>query len=584
MYPGDVEWSPDGTMIAAIIHYKQEKDRAELIIWDANTGSVVSRPDHPGLADMSGATNLAWHPDSKQIVFSGMAEYRQGLKAIVWDIELDRVVWTSDSTRGLQDVVWNTSGTMLSTFSRTQILTWSWAVGLESDTSDGLFSIVAPEMMSRDIDMGPCVIAQTKDSVVTGLVENTSDYRVYVDSIYVTGPDANSFGLTSPFVPFITPANDSTDIGLRFTPTRVGLHTAQVVIVARHDTLYQTIVGTGVDQFLQPVDTLIDLGRVFVGFTKDSVGVLTVVNTGSVDIQIDSVVFVPVTGASFEILSGGLSFVLPPGASHAMDLRFVPQAIGNASAQLLFYRRQVTSPIVINVIGEGVFLDSARYVVALNHSTAVVGDHFTIEMTLKDQTDTVTKLLPRSFEARIGINPHIVHLTGNTDNCLSISPNRCVIDVTGTIGSTDVLYSTQAMATLGNTDQDVLTMESFRWTDAKQPYSVTTEHGSIRISDICEEGGTRLYVSNNATYSLSCRPNPASSTVNIVYGLAGSATVTIEILSFTGEVVNVPLQDVAVQSGLYTLPVDISQFGDGVYIVQLRTRVATLTSLMTVQK
>ncbi|RPI67369.1 MAG: T9SS C-terminal target domain-containing protein, partial [Ignavibacteriae bacterium] len=109
-------------------------------------------------------------------------------------------------------------------------------------------------------------------------------------------------------------------------------------------------------------------------------------------------------------------------------------------------------------------------------------------------------------------------------------------------------------------------------------------HGSIRISDICEEGGTRLYVSNNATYSLSCRPNPASSTVNIVYGLAGSASVTIEILSFTGEVVNVPLQDVAVQSGLYTLPVDISQFGDGVYIVQLRTRVATLTSLMTVQK
>ncbi|PKL84743.1 MAG: hypothetical protein CVV22_11180 [Ignavibacteriae bacterium HGW-Ignavibacteriae-1] len=117
---------------------------------------------------------------------------------------------------------------------------------LQSDVSDAAFSIVEPIASSKDIDMLQVLVGATKDSVINEFVSNVGTWKFRVDSLYIQGADASAFSLVAGLPVYTIEPNDSYFGEFRFVPNRVGLHTAEIVIITQSDTLKQSIIGEGI--------------------------------------------------------------------------------------------------------------------------------------------------------------------------------------------------------------------------------------------------------------------------------------------------------------------------------------------------
>ena len=133
---------------------------------------------------------------------------------------------------------------------------------LQSDVSDSQFSILAPALNTKEIDMKQCLVSGVKDSLVTNFIHNTGTLKCRVDSIYFTGTDKDVFSLVSGLPVYTVDAGKDKATEFRFKPKRVGLHTAQIVIITQADTLIQNIFGEGVQPMPEVINNLIDFGKV----------------------------------------------------------------------------------------------------------------------------------------------------------------------------------------------------------------------------------------------------------------------------------------------------------------------------------
>lgn len=66
---------------------------------------------------------------------------------------------------------------------------WDEQSPLQADTSDKVFSIVAPEPSATDVAMGLCAVGKNKDSTIVPFVWNVGSYPFQVDSIAIIGRD-----------------------------------------------------------------------------------------------------------------------------------------------------------------------------------------------------------------------------------------------------------------------------------------------------------------------------------------------------------------------------------------------------------
>lgn len=211
-----------------------------------------------------------------------------------------------------------------------------------------------PQPAAQDIDMGEVLVGNSKDSVVVDFVQNTGTWEFRVDSIYFTGADANAFSLVSGFPKYIVAPNGFKYGEFRFTPNRVGLHTAEIVIVTQSETLTQKITGVGVEPTIAILGDLIDFGQVKVGSHKDTLQVVTIKNIGTAPLSITNTRHGLPNDVDFSTLAGGGAFTLQPNEEKQMDLRFSPSDVGRTSGVLEFYYNGAGSPAIVRLFGEGI--------------------------------------------------------------------------------------------------------------------------------------------------------------------------------------------------------------------------------------
>lgn len=108
--------------------------------------------------------------------------------------------------------------------------------------------------------------------------------------------------------------------------------------------------------------------------------------------------------------------------------------------------------------------------------------------------------------------------------------------------------------------------------------------GAAASYRICEDGGVRLFIPAKNATSLSTRPNPAQSSIQIQYELCELLTVTLELLSITGQVVQTIVSNQQQVAGQYTLMNDMSMLGNGIYSLRLTTNKEVLTTRVDVVK
>lgn len=234
---------------------------------------------------------------------------------------------------------------------------YTWVINpreLQSDVSDKLFSIVAPQPAAQDVDLGQVIVGKIKDQVFQTFIYNTGDAPFRIDSIGIAGTNRRLFSIVSGIPPFTVPAKGSYPVEFRFKPTAVGVRTANLLIFTQKDTLTKTIKGEGIPPaVLQVLNNLIDFGVVNLGSSRDTIQAVTVKNIGTTAINIFNTRYAGPNDKDFSTIAGGGNFTLNAGDTARLDLRFTPSTDGRTSGQLLFEYSGTGSPAIVDLLGQG---------------------------------------------------------------------------------------------------------------------------------------------------------------------------------------------------------------------------------------
>jgi WD40 repeat protein/uncharacterized protein YegL len=317
------------------------------ITWDITTGMP--------LRTMSGhqdwLNGLCYSPDGNSIATASMDR-----TAIVWDANTGIAMRTLKGHAGsVASIAYSPDGNTIATASwDSTVKLWNMGAGaLQEDKSDAVFSIVAPQAAARDIDLGQIQNGKYKDSVIVDFIQNKGNHPFTVKSISFRGTDAAAFSLISGTPPYSIAPGQHTWGEFRFRPGRIGLHTAEIVIITQADTLIQKIYGYGSVSLLAIINPLFDFGNVSIGTSHDSISAITIWNTGTAPLTITTKHDTP-NAIDFTTVKGGGNFTLAPGDTARLDLRFKPSDVGRTSGRLLFEYNGPGSPAVIQLFGQGI--------------------------------------------------------------------------------------------------------------------------------------------------------------------------------------------------------------------------------------
>ena len=227
-------------------------------------------------------------------------------------------------------------------------------LGIQSDISDAVFSIVAPEVKARDIDMKRQLVGTVKDSVIVGFIENIGSYKCRIDSIYFEGKQFDEFQVVSGIPVFTVDVSKNYNVEFRFKPKAVGIRKSTIVIITQADTLRYKITGEGIQPMVQVLNNFIDFGKVKVNENKDSLQAQTIKNVGNTDLKITKIYQFGPNLTDFKEINDLKDYTLKSGEELKLDLSFKPTYLGRTSGTLMFEYEGIGSPAVVQLFGEGI--------------------------------------------------------------------------------------------------------------------------------------------------------------------------------------------------------------------------------------
>lgn len=227
-------------------------------------------------------------------------------------------------------------------------------LGIQTDISDAVFSIVAPEVKARFIDMKKQLVGTVKDSVIVGFIENIGSYKCRIDSIYFEGEQFDEFQVVSGIPVFTVDVSKNYNVEFRFKPKAVGIRKSTIVIITQADTLRYNIIGEGIEPMVQVLNNFIDFGKVKVNENKDSLQAQTIKNIGSTDLNITKIYQYGPNLTDFKEINGLKNYTLKSGEELKLDLSFKPTYLGRTSGTLMFEYEGIGSPAVVQLFGEGI--------------------------------------------------------------------------------------------------------------------------------------------------------------------------------------------------------------------------------------
>ena len=605
--PRELFFSPDGRVIGMV------RGDGGLSFWDVQTSAVV-QPPLGSSRDVNGAT---FNPSGTELALAkktgmerwdwqrGLLLRRFGTGQTMVSVRYSsngRRIITSALTNGVS--IWDAGGVNAlvrrfvnageeATFAEyhpdsrrfltvgnqiARVYALAEPIALQSDISDSLWAIVAPDAVAQDVDMRTSLVGVPKDSVIRAFVRNTGSYPVRLDSIYFTGANPEDFEIVSG-VPVVLAVGASQNVEFRFRPRASGERTASINIVLQHTTLQYTIRGVGLTPSLQVIGTVIDFGNVLVGTRRDSVVRAVLSNTGMTPVAVTATQLAGPDNVQFSILSGTPMFALAPGESRQITLRFLPNQVGRANGSIIFlYGNGLTA--TVRMIGNGVLeLPKPSCTVRLNDTAGRPND--TICMSLlqscsgqPEVSTSVTVLLSFNASLLLPQAPTPLGVVAGGIRYVPITLNLRPVSSTASTRQLDTspLENICFGVMLGNTTSTRINVEVISPPGAY----LNTSNANFRLIT-SQAGGTHLFFSSTATLQiLTTLPNPASDVLTVRYTTPSLTPLTLTLLDVSGRAVKT--QAVTPRAaGQNEIALPVSDVAAGVYFVRLSSARETAT-------
>ena len=549
----DAAFSPDGALVVtgggAVIFGSFAPDTAR--IWDPLTGNRLGAlAGHGGLVTSVDLTQFG----GRYYVLTGSTDST----AIVWEVQ------DQDSTGA-------TSG---------------------SDISDDLWAIVAAGVEADDVDFGEVLLDNPKDSTLTEYVRNIGGIDIEVQEMRIVGADASKFEIVSGFPSYSVASGQSANLELRFIPDAIRSFSAQLQIITNVDTLWQNLTGVGVNPRLRVIATIVDFGRVEVGSQKDTVVNVVVTNVGTAPVNITATSMLGPDVQSFSILSGAAPFSLAAGASHTMEFRFEPFQSGRTNGTVGFEFDGPGSPAVTILFGEGYCPATvSRAIARVGTFTGGPGDTVALPFSMASLDGPAPvppgpPLEPLGFVATISFNKSLLAPL-DRKVIANEGTNNLQIALPGIWDPRDSSITwengePQFIAALGNAESTSVVLEGIVWNRGCPP-DLATENGEFILTELCHDGGTRLFNTEGSLKLTQVEPNPSSSNMSLVFEVIETGPTSLYVVGLDGEKIGT-LMNREVTAGAYRIDVDVTNWPQGNYIVVLQTPTAQLTRRMMVRR
>lgn len=419
---------------------------------------------------------------------------------------------------------------------------------------------------AAQIDYGVVLTGTTRTQTVayinSGLVPCT------IDSI---NGIASPFSLKStiPPLPAILRVGDTLKVDIEFS-AQSGIFTEQIEAVVTKPCAQQIRTELKAEGNNSPVWRIeseplsIDFDSVCKNVNK-SIAV-QVVNKGNQDVRLLRAEWKSNPGNVFRTTLN--SQILTPGSRISQQIEFSPTAAQNYSAVVQWISDHDTAETGISGIGADC---QYRTVVRLRNITAKPGTPVMLDLYLDGEPQQGWNSLPTDFLARVRFNKNILWLSNSALQCETLVHDDCTLLLQG-VRKDSNLVMLPCITTLGNTDAAPLHIEEFHWMNNSTSDTLPRQDGILRITDVCEEGGVRLFTPTSVHLSLTSRPVPATNILHIEYGLVEDSDVHLELLSSNGAMIQTWVNNLRQVAGTYLNTEDISSLADGAYFLRLRTQ------------
>ena len=187
-------------------------------------------------------------------------------------------------------------------------------------------------------------------------IENAGGEPLVVFGLSIDGPGEDSYAISGNTAGFVVNAGQIRLVTVRFQPDSFGDKEASLLIDSNDpdENMFEiSLFGTGTGLPQIALDSVsYDFGAVDVGFI-DSL-LITIQNTGVVDLLVDSLAFSGVNSADFFTKATGLPIVIATGEPKVIEVFFIPSDSGLRQAELEVFSNDPDQPIsTAAILGEG---------------------------------------------------------------------------------------------------------------------------------------------------------------------------------------------------------------------------------------
>ncbi len=446
---------------------------------------------------------------------------------------------------------------------------------------EGVLSQIAVE--AQLVDFGQVKVNAAKDTSIAVVVRNVGSGILSVSGVQQLGPDLDQFGIVSGGGAFTLAAGEGRAMQLRFSPLRPGRTSGRLGFHhgGAGSPAVVELFGEGVLSQIAVEAQLVDFGQVKVNAAKDTSIAVVVRNVGSGILSVSGVQQLGPDLDQFGIVSGGGAFTLAAGEGRAMQLRFSPLRPGRTSGRLGFHHGGAGSPAVVELFGEGVGVQGAA-TLHVDTIRARPGELVDVPIYLRNAVD-LELTGATGFNTELRYDASLLSPTGGTPNgIVTNGERRLPLDnIPVQADSRGVLATLHFVATLGTAEGTPLRLENTYASGGK--VAMSESPGYFLLTDLCREGGARLFEATGTAGLAQNRPNPFNSETVIEFETIEDAPARLSVQDLAGRTVAV-LLDGRRPPGRYAVSFNASSLASGSYFCVLETGARSYVRLMEVVK